>query len=97
VTDEKRTIGHQPVPNKKNRNHNEELGDFTTTLRVVPISCLAMVIGVICAFVALVLLRLIGLFSARLSISTAHIACTKKKAKPKLRRTASYPCAKGCQ
>jgi len=63
VTDENRTIGRQPVANKKNRNHNEELGDFTTTLRVVPISCLAMVIGVICAFVALVLLRLIGLFT----------------------------------
>lgn len=63
MTDENRTIGHQPVANKKNRNHNEELGDFTTTLRVVPISCLAMVIGVICAFVALVLLRLIGLFT----------------------------------
>jgi len=43
VTDENRTIGHQPEANKKNRNHNEELGDFTTTLRVVPISCLAMV------------------------------------------------------
>jgi H+/Cl- antiporter ClcA len=40
-----------------------ELGDFTTTLRVVPISCLAMLIGVLCAFVALALLRLIGLFT----------------------------------
>lgn len=45
------------------RDHKEELGDFTTTLRVVPISCLAMIIGVLCAFVALVLLRLIGLFT----------------------------------
>jgi chloride channel protein, CIC family len=42
---------------------NEELGDFTTTLRVLPISLLAMVIGVLCAFVALALLRLIGLFT----------------------------------
>src|SRR5215472_11408827 len=42
---------------------NEELGDFTTTWRVLPISLLAMVIGVICAFVALALLRLIGLFT----------------------------------
>jgi CIC family chloride channel protein len=42
---------------------NDELGDFTTTWRVVPISLLAMVIGVVCAFVALVLLRLIGLFT----------------------------------
>ncbi len=42
---------------------NEKLGDFTTTWRVMPISMLAMVIGVICAFVALALLRLIGLFT----------------------------------
>ena len=39
---------------------NQPLGDFTTTLRVLPISALAMVIGVVCAFVALALLRLIG-------------------------------------
>jgi CIC family chloride channel protein len=49
------------VINKQDR--NDELGDFTTTLRVVPISLLAIVIGVICAFVALALLRLIGLFT----------------------------------
>ena len=49
------------VINKQGR--NEELGDFTTTWRVVPISLLAIVIGVICAFVALALLRLIGLFT----------------------------------
>jgi H+/Cl- antiporter ClcA/CBS domain-containing protein len=42
---------------------NDELGDFTTTWRVVPISLLAMLIGVVCAFVALLLLRLIGLFT----------------------------------
>jgi chloride channel protein, CIC family len=46
---------------KKNR--NEELGDFTTTWRVLPISLLAMVIGVVCAHVAFALLRLIGLFT----------------------------------
>jgi chloride channel protein, CIC family len=63
VTDENQKTGAQTESSKKNRNHNEELGDFTTTLRVVPISCLAMVIGVLCAFVALVLLRLIGLFT----------------------------------
>jgi len=45
------------------RERNEELGDFTTTLRVIPISLVAMGIGVLCAFVALVLLRLIGLFT----------------------------------
>ncbi|MGB8776584.1 MAG: chloride channel protein [Terriglobales bacterium] len=42
---------------------NDELGDFTTTWRVVPISLLATLIGVVCAFVALALLRLIGLFT----------------------------------
>lgn len=39
----------------------EELGDFTTTWRVLPISGLAIVIGVVSAYVALFLLRLIGL------------------------------------
>jgi chloride channel protein, CIC family len=42
---------------------NQELGDFTATWRVFPISLLALVIGVVCAFVALALLRLIGLFT----------------------------------
>jgi CIC family chloride channel protein len=41
----------------------EDLGDFTTTSRVLPISALAMGIGALCAFVALALLRLIGLFT----------------------------------
>jgi H+/Cl- antiporter ClcA/CBS domain-containing protein len=47
----------------RRRGRNEELGDFTTTLRVIPISALATGIGVLCAFVALALLRLIGLFT----------------------------------
>jgi len=52
---------NETAVNKKDR--NEELGDFTTTWRVVPISLLATGIGVVCAFVALALLRLIGLFT----------------------------------
>ena len=40
-----------------------KLGDFTTPMRVLPIAGLAMVIGVIGAYVALGLLRLIGLFT----------------------------------
>jgi len=48
---------------KSSKRRNEELGDFTTTWRMVPISLLAMAIGVVCAYVALVLLRLIGLFT----------------------------------
>lgn len=39
------------------------LGDFTVTRRVIPISLLAITIGVVCAYVALALLRLIGLFT----------------------------------
>ncbi len=46
-------------------NHEElgKLGDFTTDVRVVLISLMAIGIGVISAFVALALLRLIGLFT----------------------------------
>src|SRR3954467_11265007 len=39
------------------------LGDFTVTRRVIPITALAVVIGIACAYVALILLRLIGLFT----------------------------------
>ncbi|MGO8932081.1 MAG: chloride channel protein [Terracidiphilus sp.] len=41
----------------------EELGDFTTTVRVIPISAMAILIGILGAFVAWFLLRLIGLFT----------------------------------
>jgi CIC family chloride channel protein len=57
---------HKTISSPKNHKaaqRHEELGDFSTTLRVLPISALAVVIGVICAFVALALLRLIGLFT----------------------------------
>lgn len=50
-------------PKSAASSRNHALGDFTTTLRILPISALAVVIGVICAFVALALLRLIGLFT----------------------------------
>src|SRR6202795_520451 len=53
----------QPHKNSELKLRNETLGDFTTTTRVIPISALAMVIGLLCAFVALALLRLIGLFT----------------------------------
>jgi CIC family chloride channel protein len=56
-------IIHASRPTRVAGKRNEELGDFTTTLRVIPISLLAMCIGVLCAFVALALLRLIGLFT----------------------------------
>jgi H+/Cl- antiporter ClcA/CBS domain-containing protein len=39
------------------------LGDFTITPRVLSISCLAVVIGLVSAFIAMALLKLIGLFT----------------------------------
>ncbi len=42
---------------------SQELGDFTTTIRVVPISLLAIGIGVVATYVAWFLLKLIGLFT----------------------------------
>ncbi len=41
----------------------ELLGDFTTTTRLLPISAISMCIGIVAAFLALALLRLIGLFT----------------------------------
>src|SRR5690242_5277087 len=41
----------------------DSLGDFSTTGRVIPITLLAMAIGLLASFVALGLLRLIGLFT----------------------------------
>ena len=49
--------------NKTTARRPAELGDFSTTLRVLPISALAIGIGALCSFVALALLRLIGLFT----------------------------------
>jgi chloride channel protein, CIC family len=41
----------------------KELGDFTTTTQVIPISIIAIAIGIISTFVAWFLLKLIGLFT----------------------------------
>jgi H+/Cl- antiporter ClcA len=41
----------------------EELGDFTTTTRVIPITALAIGIGLVASYVAWLLLKLIGLFT----------------------------------
>jgi CIC family chloride channel protein len=60
----------QETTNKDNRpptgQHKKAwntLGDFTTTNRVLPITALAIAIGAVASFVALALLRLIGLFT----------------------------------
>jgi len=56
-----------------------DLGDFTTTTRVLPIGALAVVIGVFAAYVAAALLRLINFFTnlffyQRISIAAASPA-----------------------
>ena len=53
----------QPADAKHGKSCLEELGDFTTTVRVIPISLMAIGIGVISSFVAYLLLKLIGLFT----------------------------------
>jgi H+/Cl- antiporter ClcA/CBS domain-containing protein len=45
------------------KDHSQALGDFTTTARVLPISLLAIGIGLVSTFIAWGLLRLIGLFT----------------------------------
>src|SRR5262245_43494121 len=47
----------------QDRSAPETLGDFSTTLRVLPISILAVAIGALAALVALALLRLFALFT----------------------------------
>ncbi len=42
---------------------HDRLGDFLTSPRLIPLSLIAVVIGAISAFIALALLRLIGLFT----------------------------------
>jgi H+/Cl- antiporter ClcA/CBS domain-containing protein len=53
----------QTVRSWRHKSSLEDLGDFTTTVRVVPISLIAIVIGAVGAGVAWCLLRLIGLFT----------------------------------
>src|ERR1051325_10519446 len=45
------------------KKHSNELGDLTTTPRLLTVSALALAIGVLSAFVALGLLKLIGFFT----------------------------------
>jgi H+/Cl- antiporter ClcA/CBS domain-containing protein len=55
----------------------QELGDFTTTARVIPLSLLAIGIGVLSAFVAWALLRLIAFFTNAFyygRVSTASVS-----------------------
>ena len=43
--------------------HSPELGDFTANTRVIPISLMAIAIGLLSTYVAYILLKLIGLFT----------------------------------
>jgi hypothetical protein len=52
----------------------DKLGDFTTNARVILLSLIALGIGVLGAFVALALLRLIGLFTNLFFFITAGVA-----------------------
>src|SRR5215831_12044457 len=52
-----------PAAHSHRRPALEELGDFTTTSRVLPICILAIGIGIISTFVAWALLKLIGFFT----------------------------------
>jgi chloride channel protein, CIC family len=45
------------------KDNAEQLGDFTTTARVIPIAFLAILIGFVSTYVAWLLLRLIGFFT----------------------------------
>jgi CIC family chloride channel protein len=47
----------------KNSATFRELGDFTTSARVIPISLLAILIGIFSTYIAFALLKLIGLFT----------------------------------
>jgi H+/Cl- antiporter ClcA len=50
-------------PEKAPSNGSTRLGDFTATARIIPICLLAIAIGALSAYVALALLKLIGLFT----------------------------------
>jgi len=52
-----------PTEVKNARRASSKLGDFTMTPRSISISLLAVIIGAVSAFVALGLLKLIGLFT----------------------------------
>lgn len=56
-------MSDHPVPRSRRKSTLEELGDFTTTVRVIPISLMAILIGAMGACVAWFLLRLIGFFT----------------------------------
>lgn len=55
--------GAQALQGHGDHEASDQLSDFTTTRQVLLLSTMAIIIGVFSAFVALALLRLIGLFT----------------------------------
>ena len=53
----------QPDSARRHQSSLKELGDFTTTVRIIPIMLMAVAIGVVGAYVAWFLLKLIGFFT----------------------------------
>jgi chloride channel protein, CIC family len=53
----------QAVPPSSGHPELSDLGDFTTSARVITISAMAIAIGVVCGYVAWLLLKLIALFT----------------------------------
>jgi H+/Cl- antiporter ClcA len=61
---------------KHHKDNSNRLGDFTTTARVIPISLLAVAIGLLATGVAWALLRLIGFFTNLFYFGTISTALT---------------------
>ncbi len=60
----------------KKKKHRERLGDFTATIRMLPISLLATVVGFVASLVAWLLLKLIGFFTNLLYFGRVDTALT---------------------
>ncbi len=61
---------------KAKKKRHEQLGDFTATIRMLPISLLAIVVGSVASLVAWLLLKLIGLFTNLLYFGRLDTALT---------------------
>ncbi len=74
----------------KKKKHSEELGDFTTTVEVIPISVMAIIIGFIATFVAWFLLKLIGVYKPLLLPPHRHRAfVTSRQPSRRIRHSCS--------
>lgn len=67
---------NQRSSHKVKKKRHEQLGDFTATIRMLPISVLAIIVGLVASLVAWLLLRLIGLFTNLLYFGRLDSALT---------------------